>query len=471
MGDNIDKAEFSAEDFQAFELRLRAETGILRDLDARQAFSQEGYVVGFEVEAWLLDHGGAPSPINTRLLEAVADPLVVPELSRFNVEFNCDPLPLAGDVLSRALASLSDLYVRSNAVAHGLDANIVMIGTLPNLRDQDLCLDNLSPLKRYAALNSEALRQNGGRSLTVDIEGAQHLRSTHHDVMLEAAATSFQIHLKTPARLAHRFFNASQVASAPVLAAAVNAPFVFGLDVWRETRIPLFEQAVPLTDVGGRFGRVTFGAAHADASLADALAANLAYPVLLPILFDEPPEALRHLRLHNGTIWRWNRALVGFEPDGGHHYRIEHRPLPAGPSMIDMIANAAFYFGLVRRLVDRGLDHEGAFPFADARANLYAAARHGLDAELTWMGRTIAARDLLLEQLLPAAYAGLEAFGVDPDDQALFLGIVEARVRSGQTGADWQRRALRHRRGNLREMMAAYCEGQRSGAPVHEWPV
>ena len=470
MGENIDRAVFTAEDFQAFEARLRAETQTLLELDAHQGLSSEGYVVGFEIEAWLVDHGCSPSPINSSFLEILADPLVVPELSRFNVEFNCDPLQLSDDVLSRALASLTELWVHCNEVAHGLDANILLIGTLPNLRDQDLSLANLSPLKRYAALNSEALRQRGGRSLIVDIQGDQHLRSTHHDVMLEAASTSFQIHLKTPARLAHRYYNASSVASGPVLAAGANAPYVFGLDVWRETRIPLFEQSVPLTDTTGRLGRVTFGDSHVEGSLARLLAANAAYPVLLPILVDEPPEKLHHLRLHNGTIWRWNRALIGFEPDGRPHYRIEHRPLPSGPTMIDMIANAALYFGLVRHFVDHGLDNERGFAFADARANLYAAARHGLDAELSWLGRTVTARNLLLEELLPAAHAGLASFGVNADDRALFLGIIEARVRGGQTGAAWQREALRRRGGDLWEMMAAYCEGQRSGVPVHEWP-
>lgn len=471
MGENIDKAVFTAEDFRTFEERLRAETQVLLDLDARAGLSSDGYVVGFEIEAWLVDHGCSPNPINSRFLETLSDPLVVPELSRFNVEFNCDPLPLSGDVLSRALASLTDLWVRCNEVAHGLDANIVLIGTLPNLQDQDLSLANLSPLKRYAALNSEALRQRGGRSLTVDIQGEQHLQSIHHDVMLEAASTSFQIHLKTPARLAHRYYNASSVTSGPVLAAGVNAPYVFGLDVWRETRIPLFEQSVPLTDLAGRLGRVTFGDTHVEGSLASLLAANAAYPVLLPIVVDEPPERLHHLRLHNGTIWRWNRALIGFEPNGQPHYRIEHRPLPSGPTIIDMIANSALYFGLVRYLVDHDLDSERTFPFADARANLYTAARFGLDAELSWLGRRVRARDLLLDELLPAAHVGLTSFGVNEDDRALFLGIIDARVRSGQTGAAWQRQAMNRRGGDIWQMMAAYCEGQRSGVPVHEWPV
>jgi hypothetical protein len=288
--------------------RLRAETSALLEFDRRGEPVEADYVVGFEIEVWLADHGCRPSPIDTAFLD-----------TRFNVEFNCEPLPLRGDVLSRSLTRLTDLWRRSNAVAHGLDANIILIGTLPNLRDEDLCLANLSPLKRYAALNSEALRQRGGRSLTVDIEGEQHLRSTHRDVMLEVATTSFQTHLQTPRRLAHRYFNAASIASAPGLAAAANAPFVFGLDLCSESRIPLFDQAVPLTNAAGALGRVTFGGAYVQHSLSELFVDNLDFPPLLPILFDNPPQTLRHL--WTSTLSRGPRSAMATraqaEPGGG----------------------------------------------------------------------------------------------------------------------------------------------------------
>jgi hypothetical protein len=471
MGEEISSAFFGEEDFRRFDERLREETKLLEGLCASGRLSEDGFVAGFEIEAWLLDHNFFPSPINARFLKTLSHPLVVPELSRFNVELNCEPLPLSHDFLSRAEAQLSGLWDQCNRVAHSLDANMVTIGALPVIRDEDLNLANMSELKRYEALNTELLRQRGGRPLVVDIEGEQHLRSVHGDVMLEAATTSFQIHLKTPAKAAHRYYNASIMASAPILAAGVNSPYVFGLDVWQETRIPLFEQAVPLTDFDGRRGRVTFGAGYAETSLFELMAENLAsYPILLPILFDAPAEELRHLRLHNGTIWRWNRPLVGFEADGTAHVRIEHRPLPAGPTMIDMIANAALYFGLVRSMVDTGFDEYGGLAFEDAQENLVKAARSGLKAELAWPGcGPIDARTLLLKELIPAAHRGLSAFGVDDDDRELYLDIIETRVRTGQTGAAWQRAALEKRGGDLREMMSAYCEGQRSGLPVHQW--
>lgn len=471
MGEEIPRSFFDAEDFDRFASRLREETQLFSTLSKKRRLSEEGFAIGFEIEAWLLDHGFLPQPVNDRFLEKLSHPLVVPELSRFNVELNSAPLAMEGDVLSRAGANLSDLWARCNAVAHGLDTNMVMIGTLPIIRDGDLTPANMSSLKRFEALNNEILRQRGGRPVVVDIAGEEHLHSEHRDVMLEAAATSFQIHLKTPAGVAHRYYNASIMASAPLLAASVNAPFLFRRRLWQETRIPLFEQSIALRNFDGTRGRVTFGAGYADATLFDVLAENIeTYPVLLPIAFDEPVDELRHMRLHNGTIWRWNRPLVGFEADGTPHFRIEHRTLPSGPTIIDMIANAAFYFGLVRDMVDTGFDESRALSFADARANFYEAARHGLDAALTWPGAGhVAAPDLLLEALIPAAHRGLAAFGVDADDRALYLGIIEARVRSRQTGSAWQRAELDRRGGDFNELMSVYCERQRSAIPVHQW--
>ncbi|NNE86101.1 MAG: hypothetical protein HKN28_19225 [Alphaproteobacteria bacterium] len=471
MGEEISNSNFDLADFNRFGERLRVETDFFSSLVRDKRLSEDGFVIGFEIEAWLLDHGFSPNPVNEQFLKKLAHPLVVPELSRFNVELNCEPLVLGGDTLRRASAVLSDLWAHCNNVAHGLDTNMVMIGTLPIIRDEDLTLSNMSPLKRYEALNNEILHQRGGRPLVIDIDGKEHLHREHHDVMLEAATTSFQIHLKTPASIAHRYYNASLMASAPLLASCVNAPFLFGRDLWQETRIPLFEQSIALTNYDATHGRVTFGSGYLESSLFEALAENLAaYPVLIPTIFEEPPDNFRHLRFHNGTIWRWNRPLVGFEADGTPHLRIEHRIMPSGPTIIDMVANAACYFGLVRYMVDTGFDEAGNLSFADANANFYEAARHGLDAQLIWPeADRVGAGALLLDELIPAARRGLAAFGVDEDDCEFYLNIVEARVRSRQTGAAWQRAELDKQDGDFLELMSVYCERQRSAVPVHEW--
>jgi hypothetical protein len=469
VGEEIKSASFAPADFDRFEKRLRQETATARAMFDNKVFSESGYSLGFEIEAWLLDHGFFPNPVNEAFLAAIRHPLVVPELSRFNVELNCTPEPLAGDVFTRMTRELTDLWARCEEVAHGLDTNIVMIGTLPVIRDEDLRLENISPLKRYYALNHEVLRRRGGRGIKVAISGADTLRSEHQDVMLEAATTSFQIHLKTPAALAHLYWNASAMASGPLIAAAGNAPFLFGKDLWRETRIPLFEQAVDLPG-GAGVPRVGFGSGYLRQSLFELFADNAAnYPVLLPLHFDDPPAALRHLGLHNGTIWRWNRPLIGIEPDGRAHLRIEHRILPAGPSMTDMMANAALYVGLVHELVMRGMADAPELGFAAARENFYAGARLGLEARMQWPGTSgLSADALLLRHLIPAARAGLTRLGVADDGDGL-IDIVEHRVATGQTGAAWQRQSLAANAGDFRQMMAAYCERQRSGAPVSQW--
>ena len=463
MGEEIEARGFSREDKARFAERLGQETRLLREAFAGDRLSHTDPMLGFEIETWILDHNHFPAPINQQVLEALDDPMVVPELSRFNVELNCEPLALSGDVLSRALADLAKLWARCNETAHRLDANLVMIGTLPTIRDEDMSLANISPLNRYYALNREVLRQRRGRPLRVDIAGRDHLVSEHCDVMLEAATTSFQIHLKAPAQDSRAYYNASIAASGPVLAVAGNSPLLFGRALWEETRIPLFEQAVVLPGPP----RVSMGSGYATHSLFEIFEENhRVYEPLLPMAFDAPAGEFRHLRLHNGVIWRWNRPLVGFDADGSPHLRIEHRILPAGPTLADMIANAALYLGLARALAVGCRFGTGGLSFDDAVANFYAAARHGLDAQLNWPGvGAIAADRLLLERLIPLARDGLADFGVK---ESGFLDVIEARVRTRQTGAVWQRRAL-EKRGELFAMMAAYCEGQRSGAPVHEW--
>lgn len=467
MGEEIKATGFSDADKARFAARLAEETDIARALFAADKFSRAGHMIGFEIETWIVDHNYFPASINQHLLEALGNPLVVPELSRFNLELNCDPLPLEGDALGRAYDALTELWAACNETAHRLDANLVLIGTLPTIRDEDLTLANMSPLNRYYALNSEVLRMRGGRPLRVDILGREHLVSEHRDVMLEAATTSFQVHLKSPADLAHLYYNASIAASGPIIAACGNAPFLFGKALWEETRIPLFEQAV---DVPGP-RRVCMGSGYATRSLLEIFQENARnYDALLPIAFEDRAEAMRHLRLHNGVIWRWNRPLIGFDEDGAPHLRVEHRILPAGPSFVDMMANAALYLGLTRMLALAGDNGTAGLSFEDALRNFYAAARLGLDAVLTWPGLgEIGADRLLIEYLLPAARAGLADFGVT--DSRDFLDVIEARLRTRQTGAVWQRKALEACDGDLYAMMAAYCEGQRSGAPVHEWEI
>ncbi len=476
MGQEIEKGHFRDRDFVEFGRVLRQESELLADYFRTARFSARTDVGGFEMEAWLIDDNCSPAPINEAYLALMDSPLVVPELAMFNVELNTSPRRLHGNALRRMEDDLGETRRMCREGARKLNADMVMIGILPTVRDQDLTLANMSRMKRYKALNEQVLRLRKGRPMNLDIHGREHLQTTHTDVMLESAATSFQIHLQVPLEQAARFYNAALAMSAATVALAANSPFLFGKDLWDETRIPLFEQAVEVGGLeGAAFGpmrRVTFGTGYVRESLMECFTENLEhYPVLLPMRLAEEPSHFSHLRLHNGTIWRWNRPLIGFDDDGTPHLRIEHRVAPAGPSVIDAIANAAFFFGLVYVLAHDADPPERSIDFSHARDNFYAAARQGLRAQFTWGDRNIAAHSLLLNVLIPMARLGLERLEISKADCDRYIEVIEARVRTGQNGSAWQRAHVQRHGRDMRGLTAAYVEHQASGAPVHEWPV
>ncbi len=472
MGQEINQTQFDDQIFEEYQYRLKTETELLEDQLAEGYFSCKGEVGGYELESWLVDHNYFPSPINQRFLDRLNNPLVVHELSRFNVELNGMPMPLNGNALSAMSHELNHNWRACQEVAHGMDSVLMMIGILPTVRQSDLCLANMSELKRYRALNEQVLKRRCGRPLHIHIDGRELLDIDHPDVMLEAATTSFQVHLQSTQSKAVRYFNASIIAAGPLVALAGNSPLLFGADLWDETRIPLFEQSVEIGDQPQQeHHRVSFGCGYARESLFECFAENLTHhAALLPILMDTSPQQFAHLRLHNGTIWRWIRPLIGFDPDGTPHLRIEQRVLPAGPTIVDMIANAALYFGVARYLADLPEAPESSFCFNDARDNFYRAARNGLQSQLDWLdGSRSEVRTLLLEEILPMARQGLTSLGIDRDDSDLYLCILESRIKCGQTGAAWQRAYREKYRCDGLHLVAAYLERQRSGAPVHEW--
>ena len=349
------------------------------------------------------------------------------------------------------------------------------IGILPTLTDDDLSLQNISALDRYRALNEQVLRLRKGKTIRLHISGNDHLEVEHKDVMLEAASTSLQIHLQTPQDLAVRYYNASVILSAPLVAVGANAPFLFNRDLWYETRIPVFEQSVDIGGIGGAAGgpihRVTFGNHYARESLFECFSENLEhYPVLLPVTYDSEPEQLNYLRLHNGTIWRWNRPLIGFDTDGTPHLRIEHRTMSSAPSMVDNIANIAFYYGLVQYYATCIEPPEATLSFADAKDNFYRAAQIGLSHRLLWSdGNTYSIKDLVLNKLLPEARTGLDNLGISPGDSERYLAIIESRISSEQTGSQWQRKFAELHQRDMKLLTCSYYQNQQHNKPVHEW--
>ncbi|MGD8207113.1 MAG: glutamate-cysteine ligase family protein [Thiohalocapsa sp.] len=471
MGQDIAESHFNKADFEEFQARLAAETELLQTW-----FDQDGFVEtpkegGFELEACLVDaRHMAPAPLIEPFLETIAEPLAVPELARFNLELNGTPVRLRGDALSRLAAELDRTVAHCRETAAKLGACVATIGILPTLRPEHLVIAQMTARQRYRALNEQILRLRGGEPIRLQIHGEKPVDIEQPDVMLEAAATSFQIHLKMNAAESARVFNASKILSAPMVALAANSPYLFGRELWCETRIPLFEQAI---SVGGSplRERVGFGIRYADRSVMECFRANISrYPVLLPHLMDEPPERLAHLRLHNGTIWRWNRPLIGFDGPDRPHLRMEHRVCAAGPSTADNVANAAFYFGAVQSLATTDEPLEKRLSFRQARTNFYLAAEYGFDAEIRWLeDRPVPLPRLILDELLPLARRGLHELGIDPPEIDHWLGIVAERTRAKRSAALWQRAWVARHGPDMAGLTEAYLSHQADGRPVHRW--
>ena len=474
MGSEVPHRFFDADDFSHFRERLDAETALLKTMFEDGSFSRRGDVAGFELEAWLVNDKGEPLADNDRFLETLASPLVVPELAKFNIELNGSPCSLSGKVFSRMHDELSATWRKCSETADSLGCAVVAIGTLPTASEEIFVDANMSEMLRYKSLNDRIMALRDGKKLQVDIEGEEALSLEHHDVMLEAAATSFQIHLQCRPDQAVRDFNASLIAAAPLVAIGANSPFLFGHSLWDESRIPLFEQAV---DVGEyNKPRVTFGDDYVQGSMFEIFEQNRTeHMILLPVVEPTPASKFTHLRFQNGTMWRWVRPLIGFDFDGQVHLRIEQRVPSAGPTLVDCVANAAFYYGLVRGFGLEGEPPETKLGFADAKQNFYTAARYGLGAQIRWWddhGLTqTSIRQLIVEKLVPLAMLGLQSLGIPDEEISRFINIIAERAENSQNGAAWQRRWMGLTGGTLNELVGVYRQHQATDHPVHSWPL
>jgi gamma-glutamyl:cysteine ligase YbdK (ATP-grasp superfamily) len=473
MGQEISFSQFDKSDFDHFYQKLNQETQLLKKMIKQKACSTRSPVAGFEIEAWILDKNMQPSPTNDSFLASLNNPLAFAELAKFNIELNSTPTPLAGNVFSRMHKQLQCTWDNAFQHAESLQNKLLMIGTLPTLKQSDLTLANMSDLNRYRALNEQILLSRG-KPIHLEIIGYEHLKLKHHDVMLESATTSLQVHIQLPLDMAHHFYNASIMVSAPIVALCANSPYLFGKDLWHESRIPLFEQAI---ETGGYAGaahgpikRVSFGTDYARQSISECFTENLDhFPVLLPANLGSTPEAFEHLRLHNGTIWRWNRPLVGFDDDGTPHIRVEHRVPAAGPTTIDCMANTAFYYGVAKNICDEIIEKGLSLPFSQAKDNFYQAARYGLDSQIIWLdGQKHQLQTLIQQELIPRAISGLISLGVTRSDTEDFLDIILQRISNKQNGCHWQRQTIKSDH-DFKSMTQNYLKNQQSAKPVSEW--
>ena len=469
---------------------------LLEDLRALAFMLKDGRVesgklrLGAEQEMFLIDRDLLPAPISTEVLKHANDPRLTTEIARFNLEANLTPLDLTGACFSRLQAELDELLTLTRNSAQTLGANVLLSGILPTLQKSDLTLENLTPVPRYHELNRGVIRLRGG-PLSIHIKGLDELSLTHDNIMMESCNTSFQIHFQSSPAGFVNDYNVAQVITAPVLAAAVNSPLLFGHRLWQETRVALFQHS---TDERSRTRlarsqptRVSFGDQWLTTSVIELFHDQISR--FRPILITEPDEnpfqvlargenpRFSALRLHNGTVWRWNRACYGVT-NGVPHLRIENRALPAGPTPVDEIANTAFFMGLMLALPHELGDISSRMAFDDAKLNFFRAARHGLDAHFQWLdGETHNAASLILNALLPSAREGLRSAQVDENDIEKYLGIIEERTRSRQTGARWIIKSLAampdapSRDTRQRRLTAAMLDCQAQEKPIHEWPV
>ncbi len=475
MGQEINTRHFDSADFDDFRLRLEDETRILTAWFTDRKLSRHALVAGYEMEAWLIDDQSLPRPANRTFLEKADDRLLTTELARFNFEINTDPQPLEKNLLARFDEDFSRHWHEYQQIARQIDCRLISIGILPTLQAGHLTMKNISHLQRYRALNDQILKQRGGRPFELNINGHEALKLTHRDVMLEAASTSLQVHLQVPFEQAVRYYNAAIFISAPVVAISANSPFLFGRDLWAETRIPVFEQSV---DVGGFSGaasgpvhRVSFGTGYARESVMECFDENLQhFPILLPMIFESEAEKLAHLSLHNGTIWRWNRPLIGFDKDGTPHLRIEHRVMSSGASSADNIANIAFFYGLIQYYASHETAPEHVVEFPQAKDNFYNAARLGLNAKIGWIDCDHCnIRHLILDRLIQHAESGLKSLNIDAKDIDYYLGIIQHRAEQEQTGSEWQRRFAQLHDHDMQKLTQTYYDNQQTGEPVHCW--
>ncbi len=490
MGEEVERRVFTREDRSLYRTKVRRCLDVFERMLRESRFDSESQTTGLEIELNLVDEAGDPALKNAEVLERIADPDFQTELGQFNLEINVAPRSLAGNGLTRFEEGVRASLNTAEELAASVGAHLLMAGILPTLAPGHMTAETLSSNPRYALLSEQILAARG-EDILLSIDGQDRLHTTTDTIVPEAACTSTQLHVQVSPEEFPAYWNASQAVAAVQLSVGANSPFLLGKQLWAETRIALFEQATDTRPeelkAQGVRPRVWFGERWIN-SIFDLFEENVRYfPALLPIVADEDPAqaldegstpALSELRLHNGTIYRWNRPIYDTVEDTPH-LRVENRVLPAGPTVVDTMANAAFYFGLVRAMSTSDRPLWSQMSFSAAEENFHEAARHGIDAHLYWprLG-SVPAAELVLRRLLPLAYEGLDSWGVDPGDRDRLLSIIEQRCLLGRTGSTWITEAFHQRFESgglgrfdaLRAVVCDYREHMHSNTPVHTWP-
>ena len=473
---------------------------LLRDVEAfdymlkNDWFESDITRIGAEQEMCLVDKDTfKPACINMAVLEKLGDwENVTTELAQFNLETNLTPLEFTGNCLSEMERENTEGLQRIRKVVKEFGAEVVLTGILPTLRKPDLDMSNLTPKPRYLAL-MESIKEHslrGDENFELWLDGIDELHIRHDSPLLEACNTSFQVHLQVAPKEYVKMYNIAQMLLGPIVAISANSPLVFGRRLWHETRIALFQQALDTRTSNEhmrvRRPRVNFGSDWLRESVLEIHREDIArFRVLLGDVIEEDSlemiaagktPKLRALQIFNSTVYRWNRPCYGISPNGQPHLRIECRVLPAGPSVVDSTANAAFWLGLMEGYAKNYDDVTKHISFEDISDNFYKAAKFGFDTKFTWFNDAkISLKDLIINELLPMAREGLESKGVDQKDISKYMGIIEDRAKAQMTGARWLLRAFTKLTKEvtpdeaLTTVTAAIAKNQWAEKPVHTW--
>jgi len=444
--------------------------------------------IGAEQEMFLIDRAHRPALKALEMLEIIDDDRFTHELGLFNLEANLSPQEFGGACLHRMESELQDVYRLARDAAERINCDIALVGILPTLTMKDLRLDSMVPTTRYHALN-DAICALRGDDFQFMINGIDQLSVRHDNVMLEACNTSFQVHFQVSPENFARYYNIAQAVTGPLLAAAVNSPILLGKRLWHETRIAVFEHSIDTRSEThqerGLRPRVHFGDRWLEESATEIFKEDIArFRIVLTTETEDDPlgmieqgtmPSLNALRLHNGTVYRWNRPCYGVH-NNIPHLRIENRVIPSGPTVVDEMANAAFFFGMMRGMSAQVDDIRNHLSFADVKANFLGAARDGIRAQMCWFDDThMPAKELVLEQLLPLAREGLQEAGINPEDIDRYLGVLHDRVTTRRTGARWALESLEKMGDSgtldqrLRCLVASMVDQQSGSRPINEW--
>lgn len=465
---------------------------LMNDIEALEMMIDKGMIeeapirIGAEQEFCLVNENFLPANNALEVLKTIDDDHFTTEIGNYNLEANLDPLELKGECFSELHKQLNKLLKKAKEVTDKKNTKIVLTGILPSFTTDSITEDKMTPIKRYKVLN-DAIKETRKQDFSIHIRGADELNLLHDSVMLEGCNTSFQMHLQVSPKTFINDYNWAQAISGPILSVCANSPLLFGKELWSETRIALFTQSVDTRSnsflLNEKQSRVSFGNHWQTGSITDIFKDNISrFRSFVTTKFmrdsvemvqnNETPK-LSALRLHNGTVYPWNRVCYG-TGDGKPHLRIENRYIPSGPTTRDEIANMVFWVGVMHGQPKQYKNIHEKWDFKDVKINFFNAARYGMAAQFYWNGKFISSFDLIINELLPMAYKGLYSMGISPKDAEYYLNIIENRIKS-HNGAEWLTRNYRHlktthnRYESMQMLTAKLYEKQEKGYPVSTW--